>query len=146
MDSNNLKLNKEKIDLITLLKKTTDISEDVLKQKRISFNSNETECDYTIDRFHFENAINNIIDNAIKYGGDKIDVSLETKDKEILITIKDNGNTLTPQKASRIFEKFYRVAQGNTHDVKGFGIGLYYTKKIIEKQRGNPYPCRRMRK
>jgi two-component system phosphate regulon sensor histidine kinase PhoR len=136
LDSNNLELNMEESDLISLLKKILDVSEDILKQKRISFNSNESICDYIIDRFHFENAINNIIDNAIKYGGDHIDVSLEIEEKEILITIKDNGDSLTPQKASRIFEKFYRVPHGNTHDVKGFGIGLYYTKKIIEKHGG----------
>ena len=136
LDSNNLELNMEESDLITLLKKTIDISEDVLKQKRISFSSNESECVYAIDRFHFENAINNIIDNAIKYGGNQIGVGLKTNNKEILITIKDNGTSLTPQKASRVFEKFYRVPHGNKHDVKGFGIGLYYTKKIIEKHGG----------
>ena len=136
LDSNNLELNLEKTDLITMLKKATNVSEDILKNKKISFNSQESESIYPIDRFHFENAINNIIDNAIKYGGDKIDTSLEIREKEIQITIKDNGDTLTQQKAARIFEKFYRVPHGNTHDVKGFGIGLYYTKKIIEKHGG----------
>jgi len=137
LDSNNLALNLEETDLITLLKNASDISEDVLNQKKFSFNSNEDECIYPIDRFHFENAINNIIDNAIKYGGDQIDVQLDKNDKEISITIFDNGDSLTSQKASRVFEKFYRVPHGNTHDVKGFGIGLYYTKKIVEKHRGS---------
>ena len=136
LDSNNLNLNLEETDLISLLRNASDVSEDLLKIKKISFNSNETECSYPIDRFHFENAINNIIDNAIKYGGDQIEVRLDKNEKEVQISIIDNGDTLTSQKAARVFEKFYRVPRGNTHDVKGFGIGLYYTKKIIEKHQG----------
>jgi len=135
LDSNNLELNLEKTDLISLLKNASTISEGVLKDKSITFTSSESECNYGIDRFHFENAINNIIDNAIKYGGDKIEVSLQKKDNEIEIIIKDNGDQLNIQQASKIFEKFYRVPKGNTHDIKGFGIGLYYTKKIIEKHK-----------
>ena len=53
------------------------------------------------------------------------------------IEISDSGNELTEQHRKRVFEKFYRVPKGNTHDIKGFGIGLYYTKKIIEKHGGS---------
>jgi two-component system phosphate regulon sensor histidine kinase PhoR len=136
LDSNSLELNLEESDLVTMLKNASDVSEDLLKGKRISFASKETDCHYDLDPFHFENALNNIIDNAIKYGGDHIEVSLERNKGEVRIAIRDNGNSLTPQKASKIFEKFYRVPHGNTHDVKGFGIGLYYTRKIIEKHGG----------
>ena len=52
------------------------------------------------------------------------------------IYISDNGGTLNPINKDKIFEKFYRIPKGNTHDVKGFGIGLYYVKKIIEKHNG----------
>ena len=133
LDSNNLELNLEDTDLISLLKNTTTISEGILKEKSLTFTSKETECIYEIDRFHFENAINNIIDNAIKYGGNEIEVILQKKENELEIKFEDNGDQLTVQQASKIFEKFYRVPKGNTHDTKGFGIGLYYTKKIIEK-------------
>ena len=92
---------------------------------------------YSIDVFHFENAINNIIDNAIKYGGKDISVEIVKQNNSIEITISDNGTSLTEGHKKHIFEKFYRVPKGNTHDVKGFGIGLYYTKKIIEKHNGN---------
>jgi two-component system phosphate regulon sensor histidine kinase PhoR len=91
---------------------------------------------YKVDSFHFENALNNCIDNALKYGGDSIEVLLQKKENNIHISIHDNGNELTKPQANKIFEKFYRVPKGNTHDVKGFGIGLYYTKNIIEKHEG----------
>ena len=89
------------------------------------------------DKFHFENALNNILDNAIKYGGDEISIALNNNSKYIEISISDNGNTLRAENKQRIFEKFYRIPKGNTHDVKGYGIGLYYTKTIIDKHGGN---------
>ena len=89
-----------------------------------------------MDVFHIENAINNIIDNALKYGGNTISVQLKKSLLTTDIFISDNGNTLANANKEKVFEKFYRVPKGNTHDVKGFGIGLYYTRKIIEKHNG----------
>ena len=86
-----------------------------------------------VDLFHFENAINNIIDNAIKYGGDKIWIEISQDAFSFTISISDNGSSLNKAHKDQIFEKFYRVPKGNIHDIKGFGIGLYYTKKIVEK-------------
>ena len=90
-----------------------------------------------VDVFHFENALNNILDNAVKYGGNIISIDLIPKEKSFDLLISDNGNSLTKANKERIFEKFYRVPKGNTHDVKGFGIGLYYTKTIIDKHKGS---------
>ena len=56
--------------------------------------------------------------------------------KSTEITIADDGNGIEKNQQEKIFDKFYRVPKGNTHDVKGFGIGLYYCKKIIEKHQG----------
>ena len=137
LDSDSLHLNFEEINLISLLEKAITIEIDMLQGKNISFVSDLEECLLKVDRFHFENAINNILDNAIKYGGDMIVVTLQKNNSEVIISIKDNGNDLNKQQASKIFEKFYRVPKGNTHNVKGFGIGLYYTKNIIEKHGGS---------
>ena len=137
LDSDSLHLNLEEINLFSLLEKATAIDIDMLNEKTITFNSNVNKCILKVDQFHFVNAINNIIDNAIKYGGDTIEVALHKNNSEISITIKDNGNKLTKPQSFKIFEKFYRVPKGNTHDVKGFGIGLYYTKNIIEKHGGS---------
>src|SRR5690606_15921337 len=77
-----------------------------------------------------------VIDNAIKYGGNQILITLKKTPKDIEISISDSGTGLTEEQKHLIFDKFYRVPKGNVHDIKGFGIGLYYTKKIIEKHGG----------
>ena len=136
LDSENLSLNKEAsnlFDLITLLVNKHQLQ---TEDKTISFNATSEHITANIDAFHFENAINNIIDNAIKYGGDSIQIHLEQNTVSCILSISDNGTTLTKVDKARIFEKFYRIPKGNTHDVKGFGIGLYYSKKIIEKHNG----------
>ncbi|MBN4070144.1 two-component sensor histidine kinase [Olleya sp. AH-315-F22] len=140
LDSDSLNLNKESVNINDLLNSIIDKHQALpiaigTEVKSISFNSSE-EIIASIDIFHFENAINNIIDNAIKYGGDIISIVLNRKNDSIEISISDNGNSLTKANKDKVFEKFYRVSKGNTHDVKGFGIGLYYTKTIVEKHGG----------
>jgi len=135
LDSDSLELNKEPINLVDLLNSIIDKHKIQTETKTISFNSTK-EVMANIDVFHFENVINNIIDNAIKYGGEIISINLKKHNNQIEISISDNGNSLTKTNKDKIFEKFYRVSKGNTHDIKGFGIGLYYTKKIVEKHGG----------
>lgn len=137
LDSDNLELQKERIDIIDLLNAITNRYKIQFPEKEFntSFKIESLICN--VDVFHTENAINNILDNAVKYGGDLISIDLIPKDKSLDILISDNGSTLTQTNKDRVFEKFYRVPKGNTHDVKGFGIGLYYTKTIIEKHKGS---------
>lgn len=135
LDSKNLTLSKEPINIVSLLKKiyhNTLISND----KRITLNIENEELIISADYFHIENAIANVLDNAIKYGGDKIDITLTKKDKTIEIWITDNGGNIDKQHRDKIFDKFYRIPKGNTHNVKGFGLGLFYTKEIFEKHGG----------
>jgi len=136
LDSDNLELNKEEINITDLLKTTIDKFQVTVSDKKLKFVSTSEDVHGNVDVFHFENAINNIIDNAIKYGGDSILVELKQSSNAFDILISDNGNGLTKAHKDKLFEKFYRVPKGNRHDVKGFGIGLYYTKKIIEKHNG----------
>jgi two-component system phosphate regulon sensor histidine kinase PhoR len=134
LDSENLLLQKETYNLVTLLEIQIQ-KQPSNPKKEILFKTNTSVALLQIDVFHFENAINNLIENALKYGGDKITVTLEKKKGNIAITICDSGSIPKVQH-QKIFDKFYRIPQGNQHDVKGFGIGLYYTKKIIEKHFG----------
>lgn len=136
LDSESLQLNFETINLVSLAEKTTVKEIYEASGKQISFKASENEIMQAVDVFHFENALNNIIDNAVKYGGDEITVTIGRNSEAIEINISDSGNELTEQHKKHLFEKFYRVPKGNTHDVKGFGIGLYYAKKIIEKHGG----------
>lgn len=136
LDSDSLELKKESVDIVNVLQLIVDKHKIQVKDKTINFKTSSKIILTNVDLFHFENAINNIIDNAIKYGGNIISATLIEKENTIDILISDNGNTLTQANVNQIFEKFYRVPKGNTHDIKGFGIGLYYTKKIIEKHEG----------
>ena len=128
-------LQKEPTNLVELIFKIIKKHE-LLTKKNISFTTHIDSIILEIDLFHFENAISNLIDNAIKYGGDNIEINLHSVLNTLEISVTDNGNGIEKNQQERVFDKFYRVPKGNTHDVKGFGIGLYYTKKIIEKHGG----------
>ncbi|MDY7395822.1 HAMP domain-containing sensor histidine kinase [Aureibaculum sp. 2210JD6-5] len=136
LDSDNLNLNFDEINSTTLIQSIIAKHDFQLKNKTIDFKNNASNIIIKADEFHFENVINNIIDNAIKYGGDQIIVETKQVKNKFEISISDNGNSLTKANKDKIFEQFYRVPKGNTHDVKGFGIGLYYAKKIVEKHNG----------
>ena len=90
------------------------------------------------DRFHLSNILSNLIDNAIKYSGESvhIDITAKATDEGVEIRVRDNGIGIAPEKQKHIFDKFYRVPTGNIHDVKGYGLGLYYAKTMVEKHGG----------
>lgn len=137
LDGDDLSLNKEEVNLNDLLQSLIYKHQTLATGKKISFNQIDGDVIVNGDPFHLENAFNNLLDNAVKYGGESIQVELENLSAQIEIQVTDSGKSLSNAEAKQIFEKFYRVPKGNTHDVKGFGIGLYYTRKIIEKHGGN---------
>lgn len=83
------------------------------------------------DRTHLANVLNNLIDNAIKYSGDKVTITIHADND--CIRISDNGIGIPAKSIPYLFNKFYRVPHGNRHDVRGYGIGLYYVKSILDK-------------
>jgi two-component system phosphate regulon sensor histidine kinase PhoR len=136
LDSESLMLQKEPTNIVDLIAKIAKKFE-LLTKKNIKFTTNIDSKILKIDLFHFENAVSNLVDNAIKYGGDIIEINLNSVLNVTEISVADNGKGIDKSQQERIFDKFYRVPKGNTHDVKGFGIGLYYAQKIIEKHNGS---------
>lgn len=102
---------------------------------------NATDAEIKVDEMHFTNIIYNLLDNAVKYMREDTEpkLSITTSDvdgNKLEIRISDNGIGIKKEDLKKIFEKFYRVSTGNRHDVKGFGLGLAYVKKMITIFRG----------
>jgi two-component system phosphate regulon sensor histidine kinase PhoR len=84
---------------------------------------------------HLTNILHNLLDNAVKYSKDgkpDIEVSTEDKGKSIRLTIADKGIGIDKEHQKKVFFRFYRVPTGDVHNVKGFGLGLFYVKNIIQ--------------
>jgi two-component system phosphate regulon sensor histidine kinase PhoR len=86
------------------------------------------------DRMHLTNIFYNLLDNAVKYAGDSPEIKIISKRKaqKVQVTVSDNGPGIGRAHQKRVFQKFYRIPTANIHDVKGFGLGLFYVKSICE--------------
>lgn len=91
-----------------------------------------------VDKMHLENAIQNILENALKYNLGQVQILFSTSNirEGIQLAVKDNGMGIAPEYQQKVFEKFYRVPTGNLHNIKGFGLGLSYVKQIVRAHGG----------
>ena len=108
---------------------------------KITSNLEATDPVIFADEMHITNVIFNLMDNAVKYKNPEQDLLLNVKTwnepGKLMISIQDNGIGIKKENLKKIFDKFYRVHTGNLHDVKGFGLGLAYVKKIIMDHKGS---------
>lgn len=135
LESEKLTLNKSSVDLYLLILEVSE-KRNQNTPKKITFSSKLDTVLFDLDEFHFENVIANLIENAINYGGDEIEIQLDENDNKITIHVSDNGRGIHKDDVPYIFDKFYRSKRNDTNKIKGFGIGLYYCKNIVEKHNG----------
>ena len=140
MEKQELQLNFKKLHVHQIINTVLDNYELQLKDKQgkvISLLNAKNDV-INGDEIHFANMISNLIDNAIKYSKDNLNIKITThsSNKLLVISVEDNGIGMTKENAKRIFEKFYRAHTGNVHNVKGFGLGMSYVKTVIDAHKG----------
>jgi len=136
----NLKLKIKEVNLNTLINSVVLNFELRVKSKDGELTADLTPEPTIIkgDEVHITNVLFNLLDNAVKYSKEapKIIITTKKTDDFVIVSIKDHGIGIPSEYVGQIFERFYRVPTGNVHDVKGFGLGLSYVKKIIDAHRG----------
>ena len=136
-----IELNMKKTDVHSVILKAVDAFKLQVNGRggTISTFLDAPDPEVVIDEQNFFNVILNLIDNALKYTVNTPEITLTTANyhKGIAITVSDNGIGIPREHLKHIFEKFFRVPEGNTHNIKGFGLGLSYVKTIIEEHHGN---------
>lgn len=92
-----------------------------------------------VDRMHFTNALNNLIDNAVKYSGERVHITIRcSRDAgRFMLEVADDGMGIPKHYQEHVFEKFFRVPTGDVHNVKGFGLGLNYVRHVVEQHGGS---------
>ena len=107
---------------------------------KINVDIGAVDSDIYVDEVNFQNVIFNLMDNAVKYRktDEPVNIYLKTwnDDKWLYLSVHDTGKGIKKDDLKKIFEKFYRVGTGNVHDVKGFGLGLAYVKKVVDLHDG----------
>jgi len=139
LEKRSFELKKEKISFLRIL-------EDIVNNENLKLQETNNGGEIALelndyvdekilaDRVHFTNMIYNVIDNAIKYSGEIpiVNVTVSNYNGFAMLSITDNGIGIKKEDLKKVFKKFYRVSTGDVHDVKGFGLGLFYVKGICD--------------
>ncbi|MBK9328713.1 MAG: HAMP domain-containing histidine kinase [Sphingobacteriales bacterium] len=140
IDSNKLQLKLTDVDVHELIHRIIKNFEPRVAELhgtiKLSLNAQNTLI--SADEVHLTNILYNLLDNAIKYCDKIPEIQMTTVNKHrgIEISVKDNGKGIEKESQRMIFQKFFRVPSGNLHDVKGFGLGLFYVKNMIKLHKG----------
>lgn len=134
---NEIELQKEKIE-------TEDFLISIINDFKITFPKINLKTDFQtqktiliLDKFHLTTAFLNVLENAVKYGSKTIIIKTSIIENLFSISIEDDGIGIEKNKQSLLFDKFYRVKQGNLHNTKGLGLGLYYVNQIVKAHQGS---------
>ncbi|HXB92423.1 MAG TPA: HAMP domain-containing sensor histidine kinase, partial [Puia sp.] len=139
IESKDLPMHKEDIDAHQLIEEALNKVQPLIEKKRakVELKMDEANGKVHADKAHLELAVINLLENALKYSPEPhIVVETGHIENEFFISVKDNGVGIEKQYLKNIFKKFYRVPTGDIHDVKGFGLGLNFVKRIIDAHKG----------
>lgn len=126
-----MQLKPETINLKTFIDEVTT-AQQMRSDKKITIQVDiEKDVLVEADKTHLANILNNLVDNAIKYSNDSVEITITADHKHL--SVRDNGMGIPSKSIPYLFNKFYRVPHGNLQDVRGYGIGLYYVKSILDK-------------
>lgn len=134
------RVRQERLSLTDVVLKAVEALEPTVNSAQGKFILNLPEESLYVwgDGLHLSNVISNLLENALKYnqGTPEIRISLQAIGNKLLLKISDNGIGIPKDDLHKIFDKFYRVPTGNLHNVKGYGLGLYYVKSVILAHHG----------
>jgi two-component system, OmpR family, phosphate regulon sensor histidine kinase PhoR len=140
LDKGEVKLKYAQANMHDIISKVLNSLSMQIEQKKgvVDLEFEASEETLYCDEIHISNVLNNLIDNAIKYSPQTLVLSVSTRNENngLSIAISDKGLGMNRDQVQRIFDTFYRVPTGNIHDVKGFGLGLSYVKKMLEAHAG----------
>ncbi len=143
IDKNSLRLKLEEVDIHDILREVMDKYQLQIETigGEISLLPEALQHILLGDKFHLTNVFSNLLDNAIKYRREDVAVSIQIRttnpnNRHIQIRVEDNGLGMKREVLNQVFDRFYRADTGNIHNVKGFGLGLAYSKEIIELHGG----------
>lgn len=137
IEKTKLRLNLEEIELNAFISESVQEFKNSLngREYAVKLESDVENAHIKADKLHFSNLIFNILDNAIKYCNTvpEITIRINEAKNHYSVCFEDNGIGIPPKERKKVFNRFYRVPTGNVHDVKGFGLGLDYVKKIAQR-------------
>ena len=140
MEKEEIILKKKEVDIHSLIQHVADNINPIIhtNQGTLILNLDASPSLLLLDEVHISNVIHNLLDNAVKYSPNQLHVEIQTESQEgqFVIKIKDQGIGMEKSVLESVFEPFYRVPTGNIHNVKGFGLGLSYVKKIVDAHGG----------
>lgn len=139
-EADKLELDRQSVDLVQLTREVVQTQQLQAEKSggMICWSAPEETCVVSGDRLHLMSVLYNLLDNALKYRNNPpvIQVSLNKRGNDIRWVVQDNGPGIAAEYRDRIFEKFFRVPQGDRHDAKGYGLGLSYVQEVVQKHGG----------
>jgi two-component system phosphate regulon sensor histidine kinase PhoR len=137
---------KKEIELKYEFLNLKDVVEEVVSSMRLQIEKHHANVSVNIegdtsmqgDKLHLLSVVFNLLDNALKYGNDNIAIKFDIKEtgNQVELSVADNGIGISPEFKDKVFEKFFRVPSGNTHNTKGYGLGLSYVAHVVKKHKG----------